>query len=79
MSLDRTIIAAAVLVAAVAGGVAVQAQRRSAADAFRVKLLAALADHRRHDVAALFKYPARVPPRRLLWRSGQLRADDRGA
>ena len=60
MSLDRTITAAAVLVAAVAGGIAVQAQQRSAADSFRGKLLAALADHRRHDVAALFKYPARV-------------------
>jgi hypothetical protein len=60
MSLDRTLTAAAVLVAAVVGAVAVQAQQRSPADSFRAKLLAALADHRRHDVAAMFKYPARV-------------------
>ena len=60
MSLDRILTAAAVLVAAVAGAVAVQAQQRSTADSFRANLLAALADHRRHDVAAMFKYPARV-------------------
>jgi hypothetical protein len=60
MSLDRILTAAAVLVAAVVGAVAVQAQQRSTADSFRAKFLAALADHRRHDVAAMFTYPARV-------------------
>lgn len=60
MPLHRTLTAAALFVAAVVGTVAAAAQQRTAADSFRAKLLAALGDHRRREVAMMFKYPARV-------------------